>query len=84
MPSFVFCTLKWTNSTERGIDMGRKPKNVPYIGEVKVNITATSKERYERFIHTVKQMIIYSIEKELEEERKRKNLSNGNNETQGD
>ncbi|MFC4183008.1 hypothetical protein [Saccharococcus thermophilus] len=64
--------------------MGRKPKNVPYIGEVKVNITATSKERYERFIEVVKQIIIYNIEKELEEKRKQKNLSNANNETQGD
>jgi predicted MarR family transcription regulator len=64
--------------------MGRKPKNVPYIGEVKVNITATSKERYERFIEIVKMIIMENVKRRLEEERKQKNLSEVNNETQGD
>lgn len=59
--------------------MGRKPKNIPRIREVKVNITATSKERYERFREIVKMIIIEDIKRELEEERKQKNLSDENN-----
>mgnify|MGYP006961611369 FL=1 len=47
-----------------------KPRNIPYIHEVKIN--ATSKERYERFVEIVKMMIIEDIKREMEEERKDK------------
>jgi len=47
-----------------------KPRNIPYIHEVKINVT--SKERYERFIEIVKMMIIEDIKREMEEERKDK------------
>jgi len=59
-----------------------KPRNIPYIHEVKIN--ATSKERYERFVEIVKMMIIEDIKREMEEERKQKNFNDVHNETQGD
>ncbi|MGX1902015.1 hypothetical protein ACT3HK_11780 [Thermolongibacillus altinsuensis] len=57
----------------------RKPKNIPYIHEVRIN--ATSKERYERFIEIVKMIIMENVKRKLEEERrKQENLSVKNNE----
>lgn len=62
---------------ERGINMPR-PKNVPIIREVKINVT--SKEKYERIIEIIKMIIIDSVNRKIEEKRKQKNFSDGDSE----
>jgi len=74
---FCFLYIKMDEQHERGINMPR-PKNVPIIREVKINVT--SKEKYERIIEIIKMIIIDSVNRKIEEKRKQKNFSDGDSE----